>query len=139
MLLAVCAWQAWSWLDARTPPDGAEVHRVTVEDRYASGRTSSRSNNVVLAFRAPDGGMGEVLYEDRLLGDHGTGDTIEVYRERGEWRTTVEQSPVGAASALGGVLLLLLLGRAATRMRREPGPPTESGILGLPPERFRDS
>ena len=50
----------------------------------------------MVQFHLADGETGEALYEQRFLGGAEAGDTIDVYRDGDEWRTTSEESPLRA-------------------------------------------
>ncbi|MCF6378597.1 hypothetical protein L2K70_13375 [Nocardioides KLBMP 9356] len=133
-VLAFLGWNIWTWNDARTPPDGASVRSATVDDVTdpSRPRPGTRNRNfLVVQFTLDDGEQGEALYEQRFAGGAGKGDTIDVYRDGDEWRTTSEQSPWGAigSGAVAVLVLLMVVGWFRVRRRtadRPPPPPRET-------------
>ncbi len=86
-----------------------------------AGSTSAEYSSV--AFELPDGRQATALYELRRLGDVEKGDTITVYEQGGEWRTTAEKawgSTVGWGLGLV-VLLVMIAGWFRVRARARKG------------------
>ena len=120
-VLAFTCWNIWAWYDARTPPSGASVRSATVDDTYdpSRPRPGSRNRNlVVVPFHLDDGETGEAFYEQRFVGGADAGDTIEVYRDGDQWRTTSEESPWGALGSAAFAVLVLVMIYGWFRVRR---------------------
>jgi hypothetical protein len=124
--LTFLGWNVYSWSEARTPPTGVSTQAATVDGTGdpSRPRPGSRNRNfLVVQFHLADGESGEALYEQRFLGGVDAGDTIEVYREGDEWRTTSEESPWGAIGSGLVALLVLVMIYGWFRVRRaKPGP-----------------
>ena len=92
--------------------------------RSRPGAKAPEYSSVV--FELPDGEEASALYELRRIGDLEKGDTITIYQERGEWRTTAEKawgSTVGWGLAM--LALLAMIGawfRVRIKVRRGESP-----------------
>lgn len=123
LLIPLLGWNIYTWYDARTPPAGVQVTQATVEDVTdpSRPRPSARKrvrNYLLVEFSLPDGETGEARYEERFFGAE-PGDTLSVYREGDEWRTTSEESPWGALFSGLGILVMLLMVFGWFKVRRE--------------------
>ncbi len=129
VMVVVVGWRLFDFWDSRQPPSGAKTEQALIVgfdalDRSRPGAKAADYTSVV--FELPDGQEASALYELRRLLDKDTGDTITVYQDDGEWRTTSEKSVGGVVGwALGMVVLLVMIGgwfRVRARARRgEPG------------------
>lgn len=134
LLIAFLGWNIYTWNDARTPPSGADVSPATVDDTSdpSRPRPGTRNRNfIVLEVTLADGEQGEVLYEQRMFGGAEAGDTVSVYRDGDQWRTTSEESPWGAIFSGVGILVVLLMVFGWFRVRRErrtPPPPPRTQV-----------
>ena len=109
-MVLVVGWRLFDFWDSRQPPSGVSAKEATVLglealDRSRPGSRAPEHDSVF--FELPDGERASALYERRRIGDVGKGDTITVYRERGEWRTTAEKAWGGTIG--WGVAMLALL------------------------------
>lgn len=129
VMVVVVGWRLYDFWDSRQPPSGAQTQEATVLGfaelgPSRAGSTSAEYSSV--AFELPDGRQATALYELRRLGDVEKGDTITVYEQGGEWRTTSEKawgSTVGWG--LGMVALLVMIAgwfRVRSRSRRGESP-----------------
>ncbi len=128
-MVLVVGWRLFDFWDSRQPPSGVSAQEATVLgfdalDRSRPGAKAPDYSSVV--FELPDGEQGSALYELRRIGDLEKGDTITVYEERGQWRTTSEKawgSTIGWGLAM--VALLVMVGgwfRVRARVRKGDGP-----------------
>jgi len=113
VMVVVVGWRLYDFWDSRQPPSGVSTQEATVLGFEELGRSRAGSkapeySSVV--FELPDGEQASALYELRRLGDVEKGDSITVYEQGGQWRTTAEKawgSTVGWG--LGMVALLVMI------------------------------
>ena len=128
-MVLVVGWRLVDFWDSRQPPSGASAQEATVLgfealDRSRPGAKAPDYSSVF--FELPGGEKASALYELRRIGDVEKGDTITVYEERGEWRTTSEKawgSTIGWGLAL--LVLLVMIGtwfRVRLKLKRGESP-----------------
>ncbi len=98
--------------------DGARLRGARPEPGGLEGPEYSS-----VVFELPDGKQASALYELRRLGDVEKGDTITVYEQGGEWRTTSEKAWGSTLGwGLGMVaLLVMIVGWFRVRSRVKKG------------------
>ena len=128
-MVLVVGWRLFDFWDSRQPPSGVSAQEATVVGFESLGRSrpgAKAPEYSSVVFELPDGEEASALYELRRIGDLEKGDTITVYQERGEWRTTAEKawgSPVGWGLAM--LALLAMIGawfRVRIKVRRGESP-----------------
>ena len=128
-MVVIVGWRLFDFWDSRQPPSGASTQEATVLgfeslDRSRPGAKAPDYSSVF--FELPGGEQASALYELRRLGDHETGDTITVYQERGEWRTTAEKAWGGTIGwGIGMVVLLVMIGawfRVRSKVKKGESP-----------------
>lgn len=131
----------WQYVDAATVPGGVTAQEAEVRsvDRGSDRRASGESGRGRIAtVRLPDG-TDDTVYLGYRWDHPETGDTLTVYEEDGELRTTRERSWL----SLGlGVLALLgwpaiTIGYLRHRSRRHPRDATTGGTSDGPAPRLR--
>ncbi|GAA1912986.1 hypothetical protein [Nocardioides hwasunensis] len=94
-MMVVVGWRLYDFWDSRQPPAGVQAQEATVLGFEALGRSRPGDGSPEYAsihFQLPDGKDASALYQLRRLGEAEAGDTITVYEQRGEWRTTSEKA-----------------------------------------------
>jgi hypothetical protein len=129
LMVVVVGWRLFDFWDSRQPPSGVQTQEATVlgfEELGASRPGQQASEYSSVFFELPDGEQASALYELRVLGDVEKGDTITVYEQGDEWRTTSEKawgSTIGWG--LGLVALLVMVAgwiRVRSRVTRGRSP-----------------
>lgn len=126
VMVLVVGWRLYDFWDSRQPPSGVSTQEATVLGFEELGRSRAGSkapeySSVV--FELSDGEQASALYELRRLGDVEKGDTITVYEQGGEWRTTSEKawgSTVGWGLGMLA-LLVMIVGWFRVRSRARKG------------------
>ena len=112
-MVVVVGWRLFDFWDSRQPPSGVSTQEATVLgfEELGPSRAGSKSPEYSsVAFELPDGTQASALYELRRLGDYEKGDTITVYEDGGEWRTTAEKAWGGTVGwGLAMVALLVMI------------------------------
>jgi hypothetical protein len=129
LMVVVVGWRLFDFWDSRQPPSGVTTQEATVQGFEALGASRAGSKSAEyssVVFELPDGTQASALYELRRLGDYEKGDTITVYEEGGEWRTTAEKAWGGTVAwALGMVALLVMIAawfRVRSRAKKGESP-----------------
>lgn len=128
-MVVVVGWRLVDFWDSRQPPAGVQAQEATVLGYEELGRSRPGDGSPEYAsirFELADGTSGSALYQLRRLGSAEKGDTITVYRQGEEWRTTSEKAWGSTLLWAAGLVLLLMMivgwfrVRARTRSGRSP-------------------
>lgn len=125
VMLVVVGWRLFDFWDSRQPPSDVRTQEATVLGFEELGRSRPGDGSPEYAsihFRLEDGTEASALYQLRRLGEAEKGDTITVYQQGGEWRTTVERAWGSTLAWAAGfvALIALVVGwfRVRSRARR---------------------
>ena len=113
LMVLVCGWRLFEFWDSRQAPAGSQAQEASVLGFEELGRSRPGDGSPEYAsihFRLEDGKEASALYQLRRLGEAEKGDTITVYQQDGEWRTTDERAWGSTLGwALGMVALLAMV------------------------------